>query len=191
MSLPFNPVSLIILAWHSCICSDTGGEADLSAQFKCHPLLFILHLCPFTVSCGICDSRGTKKEIWHLCVVFCSLQRTPGKEQRTALDFRKVHFLSGFHQAKNRLKPQLASLKKQKQRNAIKTAVKCWLRLQFASDGMDDTCEPMFLWIQAFSPQAVNNTFSATEELMSRCTVWQIIYTLNRLNSTSINLFKM
>ncbi len=42
-------------------CIGIGETADLSAQLKCHPLLSALHPCPFTVSCGLCVSRTSKK----------------------------------------------------------------------------------------------------------------------------------
>lgn len=53
--------------WTS-VCSGIAATTDLSAQFKCHPLLSTLHQCPFTVSLGLCVSRITKEGIWHLCV---------------------------------------------------------------------------------------------------------------------------
>lgn len=72
--LPFNLKYLTVFSHtHTFMCVTIYllrhcGTAGLSAQFKCHPLLSTLHPCPFTISCGLCYSRCTKKEIWHLCV---------------------------------------------------------------------------------------------------------------------------
>ena len=53
--------------WTS-VCSGIAETTDLSAQFKCHPLLSTLHQCPFTVCLSLCVSRTTKEGIWHLCI---------------------------------------------------------------------------------------------------------------------------
>lgn len=61
--------------WVWAICSSAGVTAEhLSALSKCHPLLSVLQPWPFFVSCGLCHSTRTQKEIWHLwvCVHVCA-----------------------------------------------------------------------------------------------------------------------